>query len=95
MTYPGRSGAGERRLRPDVDLREAVQQVPRLIGRLDRRRGVDDRVRVEEHSRLAGRIHGDDGARVAFEVAQLDAVVKMSRDEVVAVEADPDDGYLR
>src|SRR4029453_18248240 len=79
----------------DVDLRQAIEQVPGAVAGLDARSRPQHCVRVEEDTRLGGPDEGDDDPRVTVDVGYLDVAAQMSADEVVAVQTDPHHGDLR
>jgi ABC-2 type transport system ATP-binding protein len=85
----------ERGVRGHVDLRQAVEQVPCLVARLDGGPRVQHRVRIQEGAGHPRRNEGQHDPGVSFDVAQLRVPLHMAADEIVAVQPDPDDAHLR
>ena len=82
-------------VRGHVDLRQAVEQVPRLVARLDGRPRVQHGVRIQEDAGRPRRLEGQHDPWVPLDVAQLRVPLHMAADEIIAVQPDPDDTHLR
>src|SRR5271165_1090840 len=78
-----------------IDLREAVEQVPGGLPRLDRGTRTQYGIRVQEGVAVPRRLEGEHDARVTFDVAHLQIPPNVTAQDVVAVKTDPDHGDLR
>src|SRR5262249_12189541 len=75
-------------------LGQVVQQGGRLAHR-DARRSVDDEVLVEARAALPTGLPRDGHTGIALDVAEFVVVAEVTRHDVVAVEARPDDRDVR
>jgi hypothetical protein len=78
-----------------VDLRQPVEQVPRVLAGLDGGAGMQHGVRIQKDTRLVRRVERQHRARVALDVAHLLGPAHVAADDLVTVQPDPDHGHLR
>src|SRR5262249_38983854 len=81
--------------RGHVDLRQAVEQIPYVLARRNGGPRPQHGVLVQDDAGHPWCIEGQDNPRVPLDVAQLDLPGHMTRNEIIAVQPDPDDGDLR